>query len=957
MNHAIQLLFCICVFVNGVSVAQDSFLTISGKIIDAESHEPIQYANIQLKSKAIGTASNSEGEFVFKIPKTQMNDTLLISCVGYKTMSRPVGNTAGSSLLIRLLPSVFLLGEVVVTAETGLDFLKKVVARIPTNYDTSATQLTAFYRENIWLGDFELSFTEAVLDIHKIFKVEKKKPNDEIRVIKGRKKQIDFGRDGQFYYWMSGVSNGARGSLADDLVKYHNAKFSPLSPRNFKYYRYEFGGMIRDGDRNLVVLDVLPKKNARKGIIVLKLFIEEESLAIVKYDYHLSEAGVEHVSRKDNGVAYFIMSKVVKATRDYDKFEGTHTYKKLNSKWYLSAVKRHWEILVSSKKRDMVDRLWTADMDLIVTDINANAVKPIATENIGDNKSSMATLIGNNYDPEFWENFNILKPVIADSIRSGTMIELKSEPQANQKRFSNRQQGFTRADTLRGKLTPLRTCYDVTFYHLDVAIDLGNRSLKGSNLIRFDVITPFRKMQIDLYENMKIDKILYNGQHLLYTREFNAVFIDFPSEIRPGTQHELKIYYDGVPKTPDWNIPMNGGVLWDKDSVGNPWAQMVCQGSGASVWWPNKDHQSDEPDSMKIWITVPSEYTEISNGRLIRKTPIAKNMTRYEWFVSYPINNYNVTFNIGKYVHFKDEYISDDTLSIDYYVMPYNLERSKKMFEQVKPMLKCFEDNFGKYPFKRDGFTILESIYPMEHQSGVCIGRINAENASDTNPLLWHESAHEWWGNAITTKDIADMWIHEAFATYAEYQVIEDRFGKELAYQAIQEQIEAVENAQPVIGVYDVNHIFYDIGDMYSKGSLILHTFRNVLNNDTLWVTLLRDIQNEFRYKTISSNQLIAFISQLTQNDFTYFFDQYLKFTKLPQLEIELEENEENLKVRYRWVADVADFRMPIKVTTSLDHFDFIYPTTAWKTMTLKNLGAHEFDVNDEDFFIEIDIH
>ena len=370
-----------------------------------------------------------------------------------------------------------------------------------------------------------------------------------------------------------------------------------------------------------------------------------------------------------------------------------------------------------------------------------------------------------------------------------------------------------------------------------------------------------------------------------------------------------------------------------------------------------QDHQSDEPDSMKIWITIPSEYTEISNGRLIRKTQIAENQTRYEWGVSYPINNYNVTFNIGKYVHYQDEYISDDTLTIDYYVMPYNLDRSKKMFAQVKPMLKCFERNFGKYPFKRDGFTLLESIYPMEHQSGVCIGKINAENAGDTNPLLWHESAHEWWGNAITTKDIADMWVHEAFATYAEYQVIEERFGKDLAYQAIQEQVEAVQNTQPIIGAYDVNHIFYDIGDMYSKGSLMLHTFKNVLNNDTLWVNLLRDIQREFRYKTISSNQLVTFISERTQTDFTYFFDQYLKFTRLPLLEIELEENEANLRVKYRWVADVADFRMPVKVTTARNHFEFIYPTTDWQSFTLRNLDAHEFEVNEEEFFIDVEIN
>jgi aminopeptidase N len=360
---------------------------------------------------------------------------------------------------------------------------------------------------------------------------------------------------------------------------------------------------------------------------------------------------------------------------------------------------------------------------------------------------------------------------------------------------------------------------------------------------------------------------------------------------------------------------------------------------------------------MKIWITVPSEFTEISNGRLIRKTPQRDNQTRYEWFVSYPINNYNVTFNIGKYVHYTDRYISDDTLTIDYYVMPYNLNRSKKMFTQVKPMLECFEKNFGKYPFKNGGFTLIESIYPMEHQSGVCIGKINQENSGDTNPLMWHESAHEWWGNSITSKDIADMWIHEAFATYAETQVIEHRFGKELAYESMLEQVDAVHNEEPVIGVYDVNHIHYDIADMYSKGSLMLHTFRNVLNNDTLWVNLLRDIQQHFRYQTITSDELIAYINQQTKTDYTYLFDQYLRYTNVPILELESQEKDNNLIVKYRWQADVKNFRMPVKVTTATDHFEFIYPTSDWKTITLNNLSAHEFDVDEEHFYIEVSMN
>jgi aminopeptidase N len=267
-------------------------------------------------------------------------------------------------------------------------------------------------------------------------------------------------------------------------------------------------------------------------------------------------------------------------------------------------------------------------------------------------------------------------------------------------------------------------------------------------------------------------------------------------------------------------------------------------------------------------------------------------------------------------------------------------------------MLKTFEKYFGKYPFPNDGFTLVESLYPMEHQSGVCIGKITAQNSGDTNPLLWHESAHEWWGNAITSKDIADMWIHEAFATYAENLVIEDGYGKDVATVSMASQIDAVIGNEPVTGVYNVNHIHYDIGDMYSKGSLMLHTFRNVLNNDSLWIKLLHEIQHHFRYQTLSADELIKFINQQTKTDYTYFFDQFLHYIDLPVLEIKLQQSGNNLGVRYRWMAKAKNFRMPVKVTKAPDHFGFIYPTTEWKSVLLKNISPGEFEVDEENFYI-----
>jgi aminopeptidase N len=469
-------------------------------------------------------------------------------------------------------------------------------------------------------------------------------------------------------------------------------------------------------------------------------------------------------------------------------------------------------------------------------------------------------------------------------------------------------------------------------------------------------VEPFHRMQVDLYANMKLHRVMYGNKSLPFTREYDAVFVQFPHDLVPGEEEQITMYYDGIPQTPDWSIPMNGGALWDKDSLGNAWAQMVCQGSGASLWWPNKDHLSDEPDSMKIWITAPPGYTEISNGRLQRKTTMPDGNIRHEWYVSYPINNYNVTYSIGKYAHFTDQYISNDTLTIDYYVMPYNEQRSKNIFAQVKPMLTCFEKNFGKYPFKRDGFALLESLYPMEHQSGVCIGKITQQNSVETNPLPWHEVAHEWWGNSISCTDLADMWIHEAFATYAEALMFEWLFGKEAAYEWVRNEQPGMTGAEPVIGVYDVNHIFYDINDMYTKGSLMLHTFRNVINNDVQWVNLLRAIQDNFRYKTLTTDDLVKFINTYMKKDYTYLFDQYLRYVSLPELQLELTEQPTGLVVKYRWQADAANFRMPVKVTVGRDRFDYIYPTPSWKTITLKGMTAAGFEADEDNFLMDVTV-
>ncbi|HYG40117.1 MAG TPA: M1 family metallopeptidase [Cytophagales bacterium] len=455
---------------------------------------------------------------------------------------------------------------------------------------------------------------------------------------------------------------------------------------------------------------------------------------------------------------------------------------------------------------------------------------------------------------------------------------------------------------------------------------------------------------------------MYFGKKLSFSRTYNAVFVEFTDSLKAGLEKEIQVFYHGKPKEPNRTIPQDGGFIWDKDNIGNPWIQVVCQGSGASIWWPNKDHLSDEPDSMKISVTVPDELMEISNGTLLRTTKLTGKRIKYDWYVSYPINNYNVTLNIGKYVSFNDSIGKEGDFGINYYVMPYNLTNAKKLFTQVKPLLSCYEKLYGEYPFKKDGLAIIETPYPMEHQSAVAIGKITDERAKSSKEFLnlnfdgnlVHEVAHEWWGNNVSCKDMADIWIHEAFATYSEAMFVECEYGYEISQQYLNEYKNKIKAKYPLVGVYNVNDFFYEIGDSYSKGSLFLNTLRHIIDNDSLWFEILKGLQIQFRYKTIDKNDVINYINKKSNLDLTPVFDQYLNYTSLPELLIKPIMENGVLNIEYKWNADVKDFNMPVKVSLSKGKTGFIYPTTSLKKIALENLNFKDFEVEEDEFLINV---
>ncbi len=522
---------------------------------------------------------------------------------------------------------------------------------------------------------------------------------------------------------------------------------------------------------------------------------------------------------------------------------------------------------------------------------------------------------------------------------------------------------FSRADSLRGALTPLRTCYDVGFYDLRVRVNVADRRIEGSTQIVYTATTDFQEMQVDLFENLQISRITHRGTPLAFRREAGAVFVAFPEAQRRGAVDSITVYYGGRPVIAK-NAPWDGGFVWTQDKQGNPWVAVACEGIGASAWWPNKDHPSDEPDSLYLSCEVPRPLVCVANGNPRGTSPAPGDYTRYDWKVTYPINNYNVTLNIGAYTHFADTYTSPDgdTLALDYYVMPYNEKKARRQFAQVKPMLACFEQYFGKYPFPRDGYALVETPYlGMEHQSAIAygndyqpgyMGRDLSGVGLDFDYLIIHESAHEYWGNSVTAADHAEMWIQESFTTYAEALYVECTRGYETAVRYLQGEAQLIQNAEPILGPLQVGYSRWLTSDHYFKGALMLHTLRNVIADDKLWFDILRGLSSRFRHQSIHTADVVGFINAKTGKDFTYFFDQYLRHPSPPVLQYQIKPEAGGVELAYRWQADVPGFAMPVGVGFRKGSYTTLFPTTDWQTVQLPGSAA-AFRVATERFYVQ----
>jgi len=503
-------------------------------------------------------------------------------------------------------------------------------------------------------------------------------------------------------------------------------------------------------------------------------------------------------------------------------------------------------------------------------------------------------------------------------------------------------QVFTRQDTLRGSITPERAWWDLTYYHLSVTVNPADSSFSGSNLIGYRVIEPHEKMQIDLQPPMKITKISQNGKELKFVKDGNAWYVTLEQQQKKGDIQHLLVEYNGNPrvsKRPPWQ----GGVSWGNDKNGNSFIVTANQGDGASLWWPCKDHPSDEPDSMLISITVPDPLMNVSNGRLRSLEQHSNGTNTSHWFVSNPINNYGVNINVGDYVHFGDVYSGEKgKLDCDYWILRYNKKKAKKHFKQAHLMLEAFEHWFGPYPFYEDGFKLVEVSYPgMEHQSSVTYGNgfkngYGGRDVSSTGYglkfdfILVHESGHEWFANSITNWDVADMWIHESFIAYSENLYVDYFWGKEASAAYCRGTRLNISNDRTIIGTYNVNK--EGSGDMYAKGANMLHTIRQIINDDEQWRQILRGLNKEFYHQTVKSEQIENYIIQKSRLSLQPVFDQYLRDTRIPTFEYALVSG----KIRYRWGDCRNDFRMKLKVVVN-EKEHWLNPSQKWQYLSLED--------------------
>jgi aminopeptidase N len=536
---------------------------------------------------------------------------------------------------------------------------------------------------------------------------------------------------------------------------------------------------------------------------------------------------------------------------------------------------------------------------------------------------------------------NTSKEYMASELMKNLEYETKPDPKRNFK------PSVEARDSLQGALTTLRSCFDVTFYNLTVKVKPDSKSIEGTNEIFFKASAGTKKIQIDLFPEFKVNSITWKNKSLSYTRKYGAIFVDFGEELKGDEIQKVTVDYNGSPKIavrPPWD----GGFVWDVEN-GRHYIGVACQHLGASSWWPCKDHLSDKPDSMRINLQIPEGYKGISNGNLRSEKNPGNGFTAFEWFVSYPINTYNVTLYVGDFVNFNEQYTNKSgTYPIDYYVLPKNLEKAKKYYSKTKDVIYVFEKLFGEYPFIKDGPAMVEAPFEgMEHQSAIAIGGYYGKGhkkeywTKDYDYLLIHESGHEWWGNAVAIGDMADAWINEGFTTYAEYLFAEEKSGYPDYVETAAINQKYILNLWPIVGERNINENTFLGNDIYHKGAAMLNNLRCEINDDALFMKILSEYYGRYKFRITTSSDFIALVNEMTKADYGDFFRKFLYEAEPPILVCSYSiDGKKTLNFKYKWSNVGSNFKMPFCISINGKEYVRLEGTTADQTFTSENIKS-----------------
>lgn len=509
---------------------------------------------------------------------------------------------------------------------------------------------------------------------------------------------------------------------------------------------------------------------------------------------------------------------------------------------------------------------------------------------------------------------------------------------------------FTQKDSLKGQYNRFRSCFHVNYYELSIQPDLKKHELSGNVSMYFNMLRDADTLQIDLFKNMKLQKIVCDGKELSFRRKYDAVFVYYPQRLKKGLSYKWSIYYNGKPQSAR-RPPWEGGMVWDHDKNKKPWIAVCCENDGASLWWPCKDHLADEPDSFRLHVTIPKGLFCVSNGRLENVEEHTNNST-FTWFTSANINHYDVTFYIGDYRHFTLPACANDTsFKFDFYVLPYNLDKAKEHFKQTSGIFCFYQKTFGDYPWRRDGFKLVESPFEgMEHQTAIAYGYGYKNDPSDNlDYIILHETAHEWWGNSVTAKDFAEVWLHEGFATYCESLYIEFLYGHDAYLRYLHFYSYEIMNKFPIIHPFDVNYWNYRDTDLYMKGALVLHTLRNIIDSDVLFFEILRSFYQQHQKSFADTKSFISLVNSKTGKDYNWFFDLYLYNRTCPLLEWDYylkNGGTDSVNFTFRWKNVGEKFKLPVFIKTKTGNYK-VYPKPGCQTLSLPYSNSVAVNYND----------